>query len=95
MSGGPAWLTALPSGTGYFIAAAVVIVLLVLWIISWLGQSAGPTAARVLDYLSIVWHFDDFGKGVIDSKHVIYYLSFITFGLFLTLKSVDTERWRG
>jgi hypothetical protein len=26
---------------------------------------------------------------------VIYYLSFITFGLFLTAKSVDSERWRG
>ena len=75
--------------------AATFVTFLLLWIISWLGQSAGPTAARVLDYLSIVWHFDDFGKGVIDSKHVIYYLSFITFGLFLTLKSVDTERWRG
>jgi hypothetical protein len=25
----------------------------------------------------------------------VYYLSFITFGLFLTAKSVDMERWRG
>ena len=75
--------------------AATFVVFLLLWIISWLGQSAGPAMASVLDYLSIVWHFDDFGKGVVDTKHVIYYLSFITFGLFLTMKSVDTERWRG
>jgi ABC-2 type transport system permease protein len=75
--------------------AATFVVFLLLWIISWLGQSAGPAAAQVLDYLSIVWHFEDFGKGVIDTKHVVYYLSFITFGLFLTMKSVDTERWRG
>jgi hypothetical protein len=26
---------------------------------------------------------------------VLYYLSLITLGLFLTAKSVDTERWRG
>jgi hypothetical protein len=26
---------------------------------------------------------------------LIYYVSFITFGLFLTAKSVDSERWRG
>jgi len=25
----------------------------------------------------------------------LYYLSLITLGLFLTAKSVDTERWRG
>ena len=37
----------------------------------------------------------DFARGVIDTKHVVYYLSFITFGLFLTAKSVDSERWRG
>jgi hypothetical protein len=32
---------------------------------------------------------------VLDTKHLIYYLSFITFSLFLTAKSVDSERWRG
>ena len=32
---------------------------------------------------------------VIDTTHLIYYVSFITFGLFLTAKSVDSERWRG
>ena len=40
-------------------------------------------------------HLDDFIKGVIDTKHVVYYLSIIIFGLFLTARSVDTERWRG
>ena len=60
-----------------------------------MGESSGPTTRDVLNYLSITEHFDDFSKGIIDSKHVIYYLSLITFGLFLTAKSVDTERWRG
>ncbi|MNC96091.1 hypothetical protein D3C83_133730 [compost metagenome] len=46
-------------------------------------------------YLSLIDHFDDFSKGVIDTTHLAYYLSFITFGLFLTAKSVDSERWRG
>jgi ABC-2 type transport system permease protein len=75
--------------------AATFVVGLLFWIISWFADSAGPTTAQVLSYLSITEHFDDFGKGVIDSKHVVYYLSFISFGLFLTLKSVDSERWRG
>lgn len=75
--------------------AATFVVALLLWIISWMASSAGPTMAAVLSYLSITEHFDDFSKGVIDTKHVIYYLSVIGFGLFLTVKSVDTERWRG
>ena len=56
----------------------------------------GPDdARRSFNYLSITEHFDDFARGIIDTKHVVYYLSFITFGLFLTAKSVDSERWRG
>ena len=58
-------------------------------------QRRADGSAPILNYLSITQHFDDFGKGVIDTKHVVFYLSFIAFGLFLTLKSVDTERWRG
>ena len=71
------------------------VIFLLLWIISWFGESAGPTIGSILRYLSITEHFDDFSKGIIDTKHVLYYLSLITFGLFLTAKSVDTERWRG
>ena len=69
-------------------------VFLFLWIISWIG-SISPESAKLTNYLSIIDHFDDFTKGVIDTSHLIYYLSFITFGLFLTAKSVESERWRG
>jgi ABC-2 type transport system permease protein len=69
-------------------------VFLLLWVISWLGGVA-PGSEKLTTYLSIVDHFEDFTKGVIDTSHVIYYLSFITFGLFLTMKSVESERWRG
>ena len=70
-------------------------VFLFLWMINWNVDSSGPTTREILNYLSITEHFGDFARGIIDTKHVIYYLSFITFGLFLTAKSVDSERWRG
>jgi ABC-2 type transport system permease protein len=70
-------------------------VFLLLWVINWVSTFVGPTAQTVLNYLSITEHFDDFAKGIIDTKHVVYYLSFIAAGLFLTMKSVDSERWRG
>jgi ABC-2 type transport system permease protein len=76
-------------------AMATFAVFLMLWVINWIGQFVGPTMQSVLAYLSLTDHFDDFAKGVIDTKHVIYYLSFMAFGLFLTAKSVDSERWRG
>jgi len=70
-------------------------VFLMLWIITWIGSFSGPTVDQLTQYLSIIDHLDDFSKGVLDTKHLIYYVSFITFGLFLTAKSVDSERWRG
>src|SRR6202022_4308669 len=70
-------------------------VFLFLWVITWMGSFSGPTIDKLTNYLSIIDHFDDFGKGVIDTTPVIYYVSFIIFGLFLTAKSVDSERWRG
>jgi ABC-2 type transport system permease protein len=71
------------------------VVLLLLWVISWIGNFSGPTVERLTSYLSLTSHVDDFLRGVIDSQHIVYYLSFITFGLFLTAKAVDSERWRG
>lgn len=68
---------------------------LVFWVIDWIGQSLPQTAQSVLQYLSMTEHLDDFVKGVIDTRHLVYYVSFIAFGLFLTMRSVDAERWRG
>ena len=70
-------------------------VFLMLWVINWIASFVGPTAQQVLNYLSITDHLDDFTRGIIDTKHLVYYLSFIAFGLFLTARAVDTERWRG
>ena len=70
-------------------------VFLMLWVINWIASFVGPTTQSVLNYLSITDHLDDFTRGIIDTKHLVYYLSFIIFGLFLTARSVDTERWRG
>src|SRR4030095_3464602 len=92
------------STTNNQIVAGIVtfVVFLLLWIIGWFADSAGPdtgpatsTIGPITSWLAITEHCDDFSKGIIDTKHVLYYLSLITFGLFLTAKSVDTERWRG
>ena len=70
-------------------------VFLMLWVINWIASFTGPRTQEILNYLSITDHLDDFTRGVVDTKHLVYYVSFISFGLFLTMRSVDTERWRG
>jgi ABC-2 type transport system permease protein len=70
-------------------------VFLMFWVVNWIATFMGPTSQAVLNYLSITEHLNDFARGVIDTKHVVYYLSFIAFSLFLTVRAVDSERWRG
>lgn len=69
---------------------------LMLWVINWISASiTNPVLQNVVNYLSITDHLNDFTRGVIDTKHLVYYLSFIAFSLFLTVRAVDSERWRG
>ena len=68
---------------------------LMFWVINWISSFTGPTTQSVINYLSITEHLNDFTRGVIDTKHLVYYLSFIAFSLFLTVRAVDSERWRG
>lgn len=67
---------------------------LLLWILDWVSSYETAAWAKVMAYLSVVTHFEAFSKGVLDSKDVIFYVSVIFFGLFLTARSVESLRWR-
>ena len=67
---------------------------LVLWILSWSTSFGNSPTVQVLNYLSIISHQDSFTRGIIDTKDLIYYLSMIFFGLFLTTRSLESLRWR-
>ena len=69
-------------------------VCLLLWLLSWFTAFDSGPFAQVINYLSIVTHMDNFSKGVIDSKDVVFYLSMIFFPLFLTQRSMESLRWR-
>lgn len=77
------------------IAGAVTFaVCLILWVISWPSEFESAMWARVLSYLSIVTHFESFGRGVLDTKDLVFYATVIFLGLFLTSRSMESLRWR-
>jgi len=50
---------------------------------------------KVLAYLSPVEHFSNsFGIGAVNTRDVIYYLSFIFFFLFASVRVVEIKRWQ-
>jgi len=70
-------------------------ILLLFWVIGWTSDTVGGATGRVLTHLSLIEHFDNFVKGVLDTRDVVYYLSFTTLALFLTLRSLEARRWKG
>ncbi|HIA31675.1 MAG TPA: hypothetical protein EYN83_00105 [Nitrospinaceae bacterium] len=67
---------------------------LFMWIIGWGSQSAGSELGQLFEYLSLITHLEHFLKGLISSSDLVYYLSFIFFGLFLTHRVLESSRWR-
>lgn len=63
--------------------------------LGWLANFVGPTLGAFLTNLSPLEHFEDFAKGIIDTKHLIFYASFMFGGIFLTYVTVESSRWRG
>ena len=75
-------------------AVSCLVTLLLFYIISWPAQSAGDLLGPLLRYLSLTEHFNELVKGVIDTRDVVYFFSVIALALFLTLRSVESLRWR-
>lgn len=50
--------------------------------------------APILEYMSLGSHFESIGRGVIDSRDVIYYLSVVGFFLYLNVRSIESRKWR-
>jgi len=67
---------------------------LVLWAIDFGTRSTETVMGQTLHYLSVINHYEDFTRGIIDTSGVVYYISFIVFFVFLTVRSIDSLRWR-
>ena len=70
--------------------------LLFLWV---LGSASGALGAEnaitdLFRFLGLPGHFQDFFNGIVDSEHVLYFLSLAAIAIFLTVRVVESRRWR-
>ena len=66
--------------------------LLMLWIIDWAGGKADAAASGLLEYISMLRHFEAFSKGLFNSSDFIYYVLFIALFLILSIRRLDSDR---
>jgi len=50
--------------------------------------------ASFLDALSMDSRLADFTRGIIDTSHIVYFLSLTAIFIFITIRSLETRRWR-
>lgn len=65
-----------------------------LLILGWVDDPMGGPVKKTIAYLAVTSHFQDFVKGVLNVKDIVFYLSFAAFGVFLAHQSVASQRWR-
>ncbi len=68
-------------------------VLLFLWLLAWVG-TGDAWWQKLLQYVSLPTHLDAFAKGLIDTRDLFFYLSFIGGMLFLTVRALAAWKWR-
>ncbi|MEE9613807.1 MAG: ABC transporter permease [Thermodesulfobacteriota bacterium] len=70
-------------------------VLFLFWMLNLSAPFAGPWLGKFIEYVTMTHHLEAFAKGVVDTEDIIYYGLFIFLFLFLTLRILESKRWRG
>jgi gliding motility-associated transport system permease protein len=65
-----------------------------LWTLGWADDPVAGPVMKTVAYLGVTTHMDEMAKGILELKDVVFYVSMIVFGLFLTHQSVESQRWR-
>ena len=69
--------------------------LVVLFSVGLLEQLASaPALKSALGYMNLWDHMDDFAKGLVDTRHVVYNLSLAGLFLFLATKALEAKKGR-
>lgn len=74
---------------------AALCVLLFFWILSWNEGAIREGFLYTIAQASMVTHFQGFAQGFIDSKEVAFFIAFVLFFSFLTLRSLESRQWKG
>jgi ABC-2 type transport system permease protein len=53
-----------------------------------------PKYKEFLGYLNFWHHMEDFGKGIVDTRYLVYYISMTIFFLFLSVRTLEKRKWK-
>jgi len=79
------------------VIAAVVafVILIVLALLApWIASAVPSPWRTIIQQAAVQTHYTDFSQGVVDLVHVIYFLALTLYALFVSVKVLESRRWR-
>ena len=70
-------------------------VLLLFWVLGFASAILDPKLGAALSHASLIEHVNNFSRGLITTRDVVYYVNFSVFCLFLTVQALASHRWKG
>ena len=69
-------------------------ILLFFWIVGWMAEWSSPALGIIFRELSLVEHFRDLTRGIVDTRDIAFFVLFIVFFLFATLCTLEVRTWK-
>ena len=69
-------------------------ILIVLYATAFISEVVTGVWANVFNQLGFTSHFNDFDSGIIDSTHIVYFITVTALFLFLSIRALESRRWR-
>ena len=69
-------------------------ILVVLYATAFVSDVVTGVWATIFSQLGFTVHFNDFDRGIIDSTHIVYFVTATALFLFLSIRALESRRWR-
>ena len=76
----------------YIVALVASVILFLLGIFEYVSRDS--KLAGLFRYLNMFEHFQSFGRGILNTQYIVYYVSLTAIILFLTVRAVESRKWR-
>ena len=71
-----------------------VFIVLTFWLMDKMLIFIPSSISGFVQYLAVEYHLSNISRGVIDTRNLVYFFSFIGFFLFLTIYTLDLRKWK-
>jgi len=78
------------------VTAAIIsfVVMMFIWLADWISSTVNNAVIKqIFDWLSVLKRYQEFTTGILSLSSVVYFISFASVFVFLTVQTIEKKRW--